>query len=59
MNKWKKHILILFAAILLNICGRYLALSLELPAYLNLCGTILAAYLAGPLSGAAAAAAMG
>ncbi|MCR4642440.1 MAG: response regulator, partial [Lachnospiraceae bacterium] len=51
MNKWKKRILIILAAVVLNVLGRYLALAYELPAYLNLCGTILAAYFEGPVTG--------
>ena len=55
MSKLKKRILILLIAVILNVTGRFLAFSYELPAYLNLCGTILTAYLEGPLMGAIAA----
>jgi signal transduction histidine kinase/CheY-like chemotaxis protein/ligand-binding sensor domain-containing protein/HPt (histidine-containing phosphotransfer) domain-containing protein len=51
MNKWKKGILTLAAAVCLNVGGRLIALHFGLPAYLNLCGTILASYLAGPVVG--------
>ncbi len=56
MNKWRKRILIVLAALSLNLLGRYIAFAYELPAYLDLCGTILAAYLEGPAAGIAAAA---
>ncbi|MCR5093824.1 MAG: response regulator [Lachnospiraceae bacterium] len=55
MNRWKKRILIILIASVLNVLGRYPAFYFELPAYLNLCGTILAAYVEGPIAGAAAA----
>ena len=51
MNIWKKRILIVFAAVILNATGRYLAFAFEWPMYCNLCGTILASYLAGPVAG--------
>ncbi len=54
-NKWMKRILLILIAALLNTAGRYIAFSCELPAYCNLCGTILAAYLEGPVCGALAA----
>ena len=43
-------------AIVLNVTGRYLAFHFQLPAYLNLCGTILTAYLEGPVVGVITAA---
>ena len=55
MNKWKKRILIVTVAIALNVLGRYLAWHFKLPAYLNLCGTVLTAYLEGPIVGSVAA----
>ena len=55
MNHWKKRILIIVLAILLNLLGRYPALYFGAPAYLNLCGTILAAYFEGPVVGSVAA----
>jgi hypothetical protein len=55
MGKWKKHILIVFFAVLLNLVGRFTALYLALPGYMNLLGTMLAAYLAGPVAGTLAA----
>ncbi|MCR4625781.1 MAG: response regulator [Lachnospiraceae bacterium] len=47
----KKRILIILAAIILNVAGRYIAFSNEWPMYFNLCGTIFASYLAGPVAG--------
>jgi len=55
MNIWKKRILLVFVSVILNIVGRYVAFSLGLPAYLNLCGTILSAYFGGPVVGAVTA----
>ena len=55
MNQWKKRIGIVFFAIIMNVAGRYLAYHFELPAYLNLCGTIFAAYLEGPVVGSVTA----
>ena len=51
MNKWKKRILIVVVSIVLNVIGRYLAIRFKLPAYMNLGGTILTAYLVGPIVG--------
>ena len=51
MNKWKRRILTIAVASALNVVGRFIAFSFELPAYLNLCGTILASYLEGPVVG--------
>ena len=47
----KKKILIILAAIILNVAGRYAAFRFEWPMYLNLCGTIFAAYTVGPVCG--------
>ena len=55
MNKWKKQILVVVIAVILNAAGRYLAFRFELPAYFDLCGTIFAAYLGGPALGCVAA----
>ena len=55
MNKLKKRILIVIVAVILNVAGRYLAFSLEWPMYFNLCGTILASYLEGPVVGSISA----
>ena len=55
MNIWKKRILIVFIAIILNTTGRFLALSFYCPMYCNLCGTIFASYVAGPFAGAVSA----
>ena len=51
MNKWKKRILIVIVSLALNVIGRFLAYSYELPAYLNLCGTVFASYYEGPVIG--------
>ena len=51
----KKRILIIVAAIILNVAGRYAAFRFEWPMYLNLCGTIFAAYTIGPVCGCIAA----
>ena len=51
----KKRILIIIAAIILNVAGRYAAFRFEWPMYFNLCGTIFASYLAGPIAGVIAA----
>ena len=51
MKSWKRRILIIVLAAVLNVIGRFIAYSFELPAYLNLCGTIMAAYLEGPVAG--------
>lgn len=51
----KKRILIIIAAIILNVAGRYAAFRFEWPMYFNLCGTIFASYLAGPVAGVIAA----
>lgn len=55
MNKLKKGILIVLIAIILNVAGRYAAFYFEWPMYLNLTGTILAAYVCGPVAGVASA----
>ncbi len=49
MKKWRKRIIIAFVAIILNIAGRYLSHVFRCPAYLNIIGTVLAAYLEGPI----------
>ena len=51
MNKWKKRIIIVIIALVLNVLGRYVAYISNCPAYLNICGTILAAYFEGPVVG--------
>ena len=51
MNKWKRRILIVLFSLGLNILGRFFAFSYELPAYLNLCGTILVSYSEGAVFG--------
>ena len=55
MNKWKKRILIVFIAVILNVAGRYAAYSFGWPMYMNLCGTILASYILGPVDGTVSA----
>ena len=55
MNIWKKRIILVFIALILNVVGRYIAYAFELPAYFNICGTILAAYYEGPIVGAVTA----
>ena len=55
MYKWKRRILIIAVASALNVLGRFIAFSFELPAYLNLCGTIFASYLGGPVVGSISA----
>ncbi|MBR4345211.1 MAG: response regulator [Lachnospiraceae bacterium] len=55
MDRLKKRILIVLIAIILNVAGRYLAFSYEWPMYFNLCGTILAAYVEGPVIGTVSA----
>jgi len=55
MNKWGKRILIAVIAVILNVAGRYTAFHFEWPMYFNLCGTLLAAYLEGPVTGVVAA----
>ena len=55
MNKWGKRILIAVIAVILNVAGRYTAFHFEWPMYFNLCGTLLAAYLEGPVTGVIAA----
>ncbi|MCR4896229.1 MAG: response regulator [Lachnospiraceae bacterium] len=51
MNVWKKRIALIVSALALNILGRFIALSFDLPAYFTLCGTILASYLSGAFAG--------
>ncbi len=51
MNKWKRRILIVLFSLGLNILGRFFAFSFDLPAYLNLCGTILVSYSEGAVFG--------
>ena len=51
MNKWKKRIIIIIIALALNVLGRYVAHISNCPAYLNICGTIIAAYFEGPVVG--------
>ena len=55
MNKWKKRILVVLIALALNVLGRFIAYKTNCPAYLNICGTILAAYIEGPVVGAVTA----
>ncbi len=55
MNKWKKRILIIIIALLLNLLGRFVSYKTNCPAYLNICGTIMSAYFEGPVVGAVAA----
>ncbi len=55
MNKWKKRILVVLIALALNVLGRFMAYKTNCPAYLNICGTILAAYIEGPVAGAVTA----
>ena len=54
MKKWKTGQIILFVAlcICLNICGKILAVGLELPLWCDSFGTALCAYIAGPVCGA-------
>ena len=49
MNKWKKWFLTVLLAVALNVLGRYITIQFNCPAYLNLTGTILAAYTGGPI----------
>ena len=55
MNKWKKGIALIVVAAVLNVFGRYIAYHFDLPAYLDLCGTVMAAYILGPAAGIIAA----
>ncbi|MBR6186371.1 MAG: HD domain-containing protein [Clostridia bacterium] len=54
MKKWKTRRIILFVAIcvFLNAGGRLLADRLDLPFWLDSCGTALCAYIGGPVCGA-------
>ncbi|MBR1862259.1 MAG: response regulator [Lachnospiraceae bacterium] len=49
MKKWKKSLIITLIAIVLNVGGRLLAGLLDAPGYVNLLGTVIAAYFGGPL----------
>ncbi len=55
MNIWKKRIILVFISVVLNVVGRYIAHVFGLPAYLDICGTILSAYFEGPVVGAVTA----
>ena len=44
--------LIVFGCVLVNFLGKYLAAELELPLWLDCLGTVFAAYVLGPISGA-------
>ncbi len=55
MKKWKKRILIVLLATAMNVLGRFIAFSFGVPAYFNLCGTIFASYLEGPVVGSISA----
>ena len=54
MKSWKAHRIVLFTAlcVLLNLGGRMLAAWLQLPMWLDSFGTVLGAYVAGPVCGA-------
>ena len=54
MKSWKAHRIVLFTAlcVLLNLGGRMLAAWLQLPMWLDSFGTVLSAYVAGPVCGA-------
>ena len=54
MKKWKLWKIILFVAtcLCLNVGGRFLAVWLELPLWLDSFGTALCAYIGGPVCGA-------
>ncbi len=50
-NKWKKRVLIVVLALILNLLGRNVEFFTGSPINLNIAGTILAAYLEGPVVG--------
>ena len=54
MKKYKTYqiILLVIVSLLLNLCGKNLAEALNLPLWLDSFGTVLTAYVAGPLLGA-------
>ena len=54
MKKYKTYqiILLVIISLLLNLCGKNLAEALNLPLWLDSFGTVLTAYVAGPLLGA-------
>ena len=47
-----KTMLIVFACVLTNFLGKHIAATLELPLWLDCLGTVFAAYVLGPISGA-------
>ena len=47
-----RTMLIAFACVLVNFIGKHLAATLELPLWLDCIGTVFAAYVLGPVSGA-------
>ncbi|MBO4846124.1 MAG: HD domain-containing protein [Lachnospiraceae bacterium] len=53
MNKWKTWQIVLFVAmcVCMNICGKLLAVWLQLPLWADSFGTALCAYIAGPVCG--------
>ena len=53
MNKWKTWQIVLFVAmcVCMNICGKLLAVWLQLPLWADSFGTTLCAYIAGPVCG--------
>ena len=59
MKEWKTIQIVLFTAvcILLNMGGRFLAAEMQLPLWLDSFGTVLIAYVGGPICGAAVGAA--
>ncbi len=54
MKNWKTWQIVLFISVCvcLNVCGKLLALQLELPLWADSFGTTLCAYIAGPVCGA-------
>ena len=54
MKKYKTYqiILLVIVSLLLNLCGKNLAEALNLPLWMDSFGTVLTAYVAGPLLGA-------
>ncbi|MCR4599513.1 MAG: hypothetical protein K5678_10810 [Acetatifactor sp.] len=54
MKTWKTWKIVLFISlcVCLNVCGKLLAVWLELPFWADSFGTALCAYVAGPICGA-------
>ena len=46
--------LLTVVSILLNLAGKWIALHWQLPLWMDCCGTVIAAYILGPVGGAAA-----